>query len=136
MPRKFCEALDLLRRDILNDARIAKDAGIRAKAHGRVHVPTYESPYRDPRQWTPGRAIELRHSSGEVLGTFREYFHATVPETRRLLPAPAGTLPDTSELVWGDFWLHPRFQAPLPDFNEDEAIRARFIELVEGEDEE
>jgi hypothetical protein len=45
---------------------------------------------------------------------------------------------DREELVFGDFWLHPRFQAQAEPETDQEirAIEARFRELMEDYEDE
>jgi hypothetical protein len=91
------------------------------------------STYANPLNWTPGRAVEIIHHSEGSCGVFREYFHKLSPTARRLLPATAGTAADTSELVFGDWWLHPRNSALAQHDDtpaEEAAIVARFYELI------
>lgn len=91
------------------------------------------STYANPLNWTPGRAIQLIHASEGPVGVFREYFHKLSPTARRLLPAAGDVTPDTTELVFGDWWLHPRNSAPIIVDDtpaEEAAIRARFLELI------
>lgn len=91
------------------------------------------STYANPLNWSPGRAIQIIHHSEGPVGVFREYFHKLSPSARRLMPALAGTLPDTDEMVFGDWWLHPRNSVPMPVDDtpaEEAAIRARFLELI------
>lgn len=89
--------------------------------------------YTNPLNWTPGKCVCLIHATEGQIGVFREYFHKLSPTARRLLPAPAGSVVDRSELVFGDWWLHPRFQAPLVRDNEEDvrALTSRFNELYE-----
>jgi hypothetical protein len=92
-----------------------------------------QSIYRDPRNWKLGKCVQLVHITEGTIGIFREHFHRLSPTARRLLPAPAGTPIDRNELVFGDWWLHPRVTAPLVKDTEEEAhaISLRFNELIE-----
>lgn len=91
------------------------------------------STYANPLNWEPRRAVRIVHYTEGSVGVFREYFHKLSPSARRLLPAPAGTIPELDELVFGDWWLHPRNSAPIQHDDtpaEEAAIRARFLELI------
>jgi hypothetical protein len=89
--------------------------------------------YANPENWRPGKCVQLIHATEGAIGIFREYYHKLSPTARRLLPAPAGSAVDRNELVFGDWWLHPRFQAPLvrEDDEEVRALTLRFNELLE-----
>lgn len=130
MPEK--NLLEELFRGLKNDLRL--DAAKKSQSRWSVQpLKPSLSTYADPQNWTPGRAIQLIHASEGAVGVFREYFHKLSPTARRLLPAPAGTTPDTTELVFGDWWLHPRNAAPPPPDDtpaEEAAIRQRFLELI------
>ena len=125
--------LDILFRDIKRELWQEEQKKLKALEQGRIHLPPRQSTYANPRNWTTGRVIELVHSEEGSLGTFQEYFHRLSPSARRLLPAAAGLPAVTSELVFGDFWLHPKFSAPSETDSEDEisAIHARFNELIQ-----
>lgn len=120
--------LDLLFQDIRKDLREQNRPIPKALA-------PRQSTYANPLNWTPGRAICIIHITEGAIGVFREYFHRLSPSARRLMPAPAGTAVDFNELVFGDWWLHPRNMAPLaPDTEaEERAIIARFNELIDLE---
>ena len=129
--------LDILFRDI------KKELWLQEVAKAKEPKPQKQPPvskYADPQQWTLGKVIQLNHSTEGDLGLFQEYFHKTSPNTRRLLPAAVGLVPQRSELVFGDFWLHPQFQAPPPPYVESEAeilaIQNRFAELMLDLDED
>jgi hypothetical protein len=99
--------------------------------------PKPQSTYANPLNWRLGKVICLIHATEGSLGVFQEYFHKLSPSARRLLPAVAGLAVDRNELVFGDFWLHPHFNACGPqDDSEAElrAITARFNELMALED--
>jgi hypothetical protein len=122
--------LDLLFRDLQRDLAEAK------KLPPKALVPKL-STYANPLNWTPGRAICIVHITEGEVGVFREYFHRLSPSARRLLPAPAGTSVDQNELVFGDWWLHPRNSGPLAPLELDSdaevrAITARFNELMDS----
>ncbi len=125
--------LDVLFRDIKRE--LWQQEQLRLKAlhlHPQPHHKK-QSTYANPQNWTLGKVIELVHATEGSLGTFQEYFHRLSPTARRLLPAAAGLVSIQTELVFGDFWLHPKFQAPCETDTEDEisAIHARFNELLE-----
>jgi hypothetical protein len=126
--------LDELFKDIKKELWLEDQAKKRAHSQGRVHVPPSQSTYANPQNWTLGRVIELVHANEGSLGCFQEYFHKLSPTARRLLPAAVGLLPICQELVWGDFWLHPKFQAPHEVESEAEirAIQLRFQELMDN----
>ena len=92
-----------------------------------------QSIYRNPENWKLGKCIQIIHATEGTIGIFREYFHKLSPSARRLLPAPPGSIVDRNELVFGDWWLHPRFQAPLvrEDDAEVRVITLRFNEMLE-----
>jgi hypothetical protein len=119
--------LDALFRDIQKDLR---EAG--RKPPPKL-VPLRQSTYANPLNWRPGKSVQIIHATEGAVGVFREYFHKMSPSARRLLPAPPGTAVDCNELVFGDWWLHPRNSAPLaPDTTaEVRALTARFNELVD-----
>ena len=96
----------------------------------------YVSTYANPLNWTLGQVIRLVHKTDGPLGNFQEYFHKLSKTARRLLPAAQGLEPVRDELVWGEFWLHPKFQAqPEPEGEaEIRQIIARFNELINEED--
>lgn len=124
--------LDVLFKGIKNDLRLEalRKQELKNKV---VPIRPCQSTYANPLNWTPGRAVELTHYEAGPVGVFREYFHKLSPSARRLLPAPTGTTPDISEIVFGDWWLHPRNSAPtVPDDTpaEEAAIRARFLQLI------
>lgn len=122
--------LDVLFRDIQRDL----DQEVQAKRRDPSKLPL-QSTYANPLNWTTGRVVELIHRDEGSLGNFQEYFHRLSPTARRLLPATEGSIPTTSELVWGEFWLHGKFQAPEHEDSESEiqAITLRFRELMEEE---
>jgi hypothetical protein len=96
--------------------------------------PPRQSTYANPQNWRLGKVVCLIHATEGSIGVFQEYFHKLSPTARRLLPAVPGLPVDRNELVFGDFWLHPRFSAMGPqDDSEAEvrAITARFNELME-----
>lgn len=122
--------LDLLFRDIQRDL----DAQA-AKKHQHPSTPR-QSTYANPLNWTLGKVVRLIHRDEGPLGLFQEYFHRLSPTARRLLPCAASLQIDRDELVWGEFWLHPKFQTPETDSEaEIRAISARFYELMSLEDE-
>jgi hypothetical protein len=125
--------LDVLFKDIKRDLWLEEQRKQRAKVVSLVPPPPHLSTYANPLNWKTGRVIELIHQTEGSLGLFQEYFHKLSPTARRLLPAAAGLPASASELVWGEFWLHPKFQAmPEPeDAREIRAIEARFRELMD-----
>ena len=127
--------LDVLFKDLKRDLWLEEQRKQRAKVVSLEPPPPHLSTYANPLNWKTGRVIELVHAQEGSLGLFQEYFHKLSPTARRLLPAPVGSLPSpgASELVWGEFWLHPKFQAmPEPeDAREIRAIEARFRELMD-----
>jgi hypothetical protein len=126
--------LDLLFRDIRRE--MAADEA-RKLREPRPPKPPVVSTYANPLNWRLGKVVNLIHATEGSLGNFQEYFHNRSPTARRLLPAnPAATV-DREELVFGDFWLHPKFQAdPEPETDQEiRAIEARFKELMDYEDE-
>ena len=125
--------LDVLFRDIQREIN-AEALARKAEKSQRPEV----SQYANPLNWTLGRVVELIHREEGSLGNFQEYFHKMSPSARRLLPASGSAIPTTSELVWGEFWLHPKFQAPAIEDSEEEikAITQRFQELMDEEFEE
>jgi hypothetical protein len=129
--------LDVLFKDIKRQLYLEDQAKAKAQAQGRVHVPKRQSTYANPLNWTPGKAVLLIHATEGSIGVFREYFHKFSPSARRLLPAPPGTPVDRNELVFGEWWLHPKFSAPVEPDSEAElrALTARFNELMDLEDE-
>lgn len=91
------------------------------------------STYANPDNWSLGKVIQIIHADGENIGVYQEYFHKSSSSTRRLLPANPAAATDRTELVFGEHWLHPHFQAPL-DPDSDYEIRAlvdRFNALME-----
>ncbi len=94
------------------------------------------SQYANPDNWRLGRVVELIHISEGSLGAYQEYFHKLSPTARRLLPANPAAATTCTELVFGEHWLHPRFQAPTePDSRDEErAIVARWKELMQYEE--
>jgi hypothetical protein len=123
--------LDELFKDIKRDERLLAQQEARKP---RVLIPNPPSTYANPLNWRPGKAVEIRHFEEGSVGVFREYFHRLSPSARRLLPAPQGTLPDTQELVFGEWWLHPRNQAPHIEPDSEAEVRAitqRFNELLD-----
>jgi hypothetical protein len=115
--------------------QISRDLAIEA-AKPKVKKPPSQSTYANPQNWRLGQVVCLIHVTEGSLGLFQEYFHIKHSGTRRLLPAAAGLACDRNELVFGEFWLHPRFQATGPQDDseaEERAIRARFNELMKGE---
>jgi hypothetical protein len=126
--RKPGNPLDLLWNDLQRDLK-------ELKQKPPLKLQPLQSTYANPLNWTPKRAIELVHVSEGSVGIFREYFHSLSPSARRLLPAPVGTIADCSELVFGDWWLHPRNSGPpAPDSDEEvRAITKRFYELIDSE---
>ncbi len=127
--------LDLLFQDIKKELYLEAEAKRKAIAHGRVHVPRRQSTYANPANWTLGKVVCLIHVTEGSLGVYQEYFHKLSPSARRLLPAHGAAPVDRNELVFGEHWLHPKFQAPEVDSEaEIRAITARFNELVALED--
>jgi len=99
--------------------------------------PPRQSTYANPLNWRLGKVICLVHASEGTIGIFQEYFHKLSPSARRLLPAAQGLAVERNELVFGDYWLHPRFSAVGPQDDSDaevRAITARFNELMDLED--
>jgi hypothetical protein len=121
--------LDVLFRDIQRD--LDREALAKRRDPSKPPISTYANPLN----WTTGRVIELIHRDEGSLGMFQEFFHRLSPSARRLLPASAGSIPTMTELVWGEFWLHGKFQAPEHEDSEAEirAITLRFRELMEEE---
>lgn len=120
--------LDLLFRDIERELRAAD----RAKA--LAPKPPQISTYANPLNWRLGKIVNLIHVTEGSLGNFQEYFHRLSPSARRLLPAVPGLLADREELVFGDFWLHPKFSAVEHEPDSEAEIRAitlRFNQLME-----
>src|SRR5271166_4151232 len=123
--------LDALFADIKKELFLEDQAKRRAKAQGRVLVPPRQSTYANPENWKLGKAVRLIHATEGSLGVFQEYFHKSSLSTRRLLPANPAAAVERNELVFGDYWLHPHFQAPETDSEaEVRAITARFNELL------
>lgn len=123
--------LDQLFKSVKTDLRVKA----RAEQRTRQFQPKpYVNPYTNPQNWEAGRAIRIVHHTEGPVGVFREYFYKMSTGTRKLLPAAGETVPDQDELVFGDWWLHPRNAAPPviePDTPAEEAaIRARFYELI------
>jgi hypothetical protein len=119
--------LDLLFQDITRQI-----AAERQKPRA-LPSPPLVSTYANPENWSLGKVVRLVHFSGETIGTFQEYFHKLSPTARRLLPAALGLEPIRDELVFGDYWLHPRFSAVEPKSDSEaevRAIEARFRELM------
>jgi hypothetical protein len=116
---------------------IQRDLDLEASIPRRVPLIKHQSTYANPENWRLGRVVCLVHASEGTIGIFQEYFHKLSPSARRLLPAVPGLPVDREELVFGDYWLHPRFSAcgPEPDSEaEVKAIIARFNELMALED--
>lgn len=128
--------LDILFRDIRRELYAQELAKSKAP---KPPTPPKLSTYANPQNWTLGRVIELIHHDEGSLGLFQEYFHKLSPTARRLLPAAKGLTASTTETVFGDFWLHPKFQASSM-FEDSEAetaaIIARFNELMNALDDE
>jgi hypothetical protein len=122
--------LDVLFRDIQRDL----DLDLEAERRAKKDLPKL-STYANPLNWTLGRVVELIHLEEGSLGKFQEYFHKLSPSARRLLPAAAEAVTQTTEHVWGEFWLHPKFHAPEHEDSEAEihSIILRFEELMEEE---
>jgi hypothetical protein len=127
---KKMNPLDVLFRDIQRQMNAENDL-LRNEKPKAPEV----SQYANPLNWTLGRVVELIHRDEGSLGNFQEYFHKLSPSARRLLPAGEGLTPTTTELVWGEFWLHPKFQAPAESDSEEEikAVTLRFQELMDEE---
>jgi hypothetical protein len=122
--------LDLLFQDIQRDL----DREAQAKKHSRQSP--VQSTYANPLNWTLGKVIRLVHHEAGALGSFQEYFHKLSPTARRLMPCDQSLPIDRDEMVWGEFWLHPKFQTPQSDSEaEVHAIESRFYELMSLEDE-
>ncbi len=120
--------LDVLFRDLQRELDATQKAQeVKKKAEPK------QSTYANPLNWRPGRVIELIHQTDGSLGMFQEYFHKLSPTARRLLPAAAGLAAQSSELVFGEFWLHPKYSAqPINDSEaEIQSIIARFNELMD-----
>jgi hypothetical protein len=123
--------LDLLCRDIQREIDAQKHHGKQ-----RPDKPlTCQSTYANPENWSLGSVVSLIHATDGPIGLFQEYFHKLSPSARRLLPAAEGLQAVREELVFGDYWLHPRFTALShiePDSEaEERAIRRRFTELMD-----
>lgn len=129
--------LDLLFRDIKRELALEE---IRKSKEPKPPSPPRVSVYANPLNWRLGKVVCLIHATEGSLGNFQEYFHSRSPTARRLLPANPSAAVDRNELVFGDYWLHPRFQGPFepePDSDaEIRAITARFNELMTLEEEE
>lgn len=127
---KSTNPLDVLFRDIQNQ--------LAAEARKPLPPPHLhrQSTYANPENWRLGKVVRLVHIDEGSLGVFQEYFHKLSPTARRLLPAAEGLPVDRDELVFGDWWLHPKFQAaPEPESDlEVLAIWKRFNELMDLED--
>lgn len=117
--------LDLLFKDI------QREINLEARKP-RVPSPPRISTYANPDNWSLGKVVLLVHVTEGSLGAYQEYFHKLSPTARRLLPANPAAPVDRNELVFGEHWLHPKFQAPLdPDSDaEVRAITLRFNELM------
>jgi hypothetical protein len=116
--------LDLLFKDIQREIEKQKT----------LPKPPSVSTYANPANWTLGKVICLVHVSEGTIGTFQEYFHKFSPSARRLLPAVPGLPVARNELVFGDYWLHPRFSAVGPQDDSEAELRAitlRFNELMD-----
>jgi hypothetical protein len=126
MPMK--NPLDLLFRDIQRELETAA-----VQKHRRPR----QSTYANPQNWILGKVVCLVHISEGSLGVFQEYFHKLSPTARRLMPAKPGLPVDRNEMVFGDFWLHPKFSTPVIDEDSEaelRAITARFNELMDLEE--
>ena len=120
--------LDVLFRDI------QKQVDQEVKDRKRPPTAPHQSTYANPLNWRTGKVIQLIHATDGPLGLFQEYFHILSPSARRLLPCAGSLQIDRDELVFGDFWLHPKFRAPETDSEaEIRAITLRFNELMEEE---
>jgi hypothetical protein len=121
--------LDLLFLDITREFA-------REKLVPKQPSPPKQSTYANPLNWRLGKVVELIHHEEGTIGVFQEYFHKLSPTARRLLPANPALVVDRQELVFGDFWLHPKFQAPIETDSEAEvrAITQRFNELMKLEE--
>ena len=125
--------LDALFRDVKQQIYNEEQAKARREAKKAPPPTPLPSPYTNPKNWRAGKAILIEHASEGFLGIFREYFYLD-GTTRRLLPVPEATTLDSRELVFGDWWLHPRNTAPsIPQDSPAEiaVIRRRFLELLE-----
>lgn len=133
MSSKSNDPLELLFRDIQRDLAATNQRRSLEPPKPQISI------YANPLNWRLGKVVNLIHRTEGSLGNFQEYFHSLSPTARRLLPAAQGLVPDRSELVFGDFWLHPKFSAaePLEDSQaEIRAITLRFHQLMsEYEDE-
>jgi hypothetical protein len=127
--------LDVLFRDVRRQLWRETEAKRKAQTQGRVHVPRRQSTYANPQNWRLGKVVRLIHATEGPLGEFQEYFHKTSPTARRLLPAAPGLSVARDEMVFGDWWLHPKFSAPIEPDSEAElrAITQRFNELMDLE---
>jgi hypothetical protein len=94
------------------------------------------SQYANPDNWRLGKVVQLIHITEGVIGVYQEYYHKLSPSARRLLPANPAAAVDRTETVFGDHWLHPRFQAPSEpeSSHEERAIVARWKELMQYEE--
>jgi hypothetical protein len=127
--------LDLLFRDIKHELWLEEQRKAREPKPPR---PPVQSTYANPLNWRLGQVVSLIHATEGSLGNFQEYFHKLSPSARRLLPAHPAAVPVRSELVFGDFWLHPKFSAQSEPDSEAEirAIEARFRELMDEYEED
>ena len=133
---KNLNPLDLLFRDIKKEMELEAQRKDSAKRWSSGEAPV--STYANPENWIAGKIITVKHREAGILGNFQEYFHRLSPSARRLLPAAEGLVPCREELVFGDYWLHPKFSAdsrPLEDSPEEIiAITRRFYELMSSWD--
>ena len=127
--------LDVLFKEIKREIYLEELAEARKP---RLPPPPHQSTYANPQNWTLGAVIRLVHREDGPLGNFQEYFHKLSKTARRLLPAAQGLEPQRDELVWGEFWLHPKFQAqPEPESEREiREIIARFNELMDDLEED
>lgn len=125
--------LDVLFKDLKRDLWLEEQRKQRAKVVSLEPPPPHLSTYANPLNWKTGKTVELVHATEGSLGIFQEYFHKLSSTARRLLPAAGGVPAVCQELVFGEFWLHPKFHAmPEPeDAREIRAIEARFRELMD-----
>jgi hypothetical protein len=126
MPSK--NPLDILFKDLKRDLEIDARKAAEARTKGSIL-----STYANPQNWRLGKVVRLIHATEGPIGDFQEYFHNLSPTARRLLPGVPGLQVDREELVFGDFWLHPKFSAqPVAQDSEAEiqAIEKRFRELM------
>lgn len=128
------DALDQLLSEVRRERRLASRAKREERARNRHKIPPPEAQGKAER-WHQTRYVLLLHVSGAVLGIYAEFHHEVHPEWRRLVPSQSFTW-EAEETVEGNGWFPREPVTHLETEVETDALRERFLELLNAAESE